>query len=298
MASFPFWANSPFLLYKPNTQATNFAYTQDKEKLTSISSTLDGATSQNDVTYNGDLVDTLSDTRTLVDFDYDARNNVSQVKIGGATVLAKEIAYNADGSTQSVTTYGNGQKVKKYYDRLDRLVKVSDVTEDETVIVQYVYSDEEIDKESFDPATFSPTTSANSPLRVVVDHVAGITTWYTYDELGQVCATENSTLSVSLERDDYNRLADVTMQISEQTVKGRYVYQDFQSNKLQQEWQQVVDVTPRMETTYTTDELGRIAQTTVLLGDQGYKTVYNYVPRQQKEWIPGGEVVYPTGSGS
>ena len=283
---------------QPNAQATNFAYTQDKEKLTSISSTLDGATSQNDVTYNGDLVDTLSDTRTLVDFDYDARNNVSQVKIGGATVLAKEIAYNQDGTTQSVATYGNGQKVKKYYDRFDRLVKVSDVTEDETVLVQYVYSDEEIDKESFDPATFSPTTSANSPLRVVVDHVAGITTWYTYDQLGRVCATENSTLSVSLERDDYNRLADVTMQISEQTVKGRYVYQDFQSNKLQQEWQQVVDVTPRMETTYTTDELGRIAQTTVLLGDQGYKTVYNYVPRQQKEWIPEGEVVYPTGSGS
>ena len=101
-------------------------------------------------------------------------------------IFRERIIYGNSGTTQSETTYGNGQKVKKYYDKFDRLIKVSDDTGDETVLVQYIYNDEEIDSENFDAATFSPTVSANSPLRVVVDRFADTTTWYTYDQFGQL----------------------------------------------------------------------------------------------------------------
>lgn len=77
---------------QPNTQQINFAYSSNK--LASISSTLDNQTSQNNIAYDGDLVGTLSDTRTAVDFDYDERHNISQAKIADAVVLSKVITYN------------------------------------------------------------------------------------------------------------------------------------------------------------------------------------------------------------
>ena len=279
---------------QPNAQATNFVYSADKEKLTSIFSMLDGATSQNNVIYNGDLVDTLSDTRTLVDFDYDARNNVSQVKIGGATVLAKEIAYNAYGSTQSVTTYGNGQKIKKYYDKYNRLVKVSDVTVNELLLIQYFYSDEAIDDENFDPTNVNLVLSANSPLRVVVDHIAATTTWYTYDEFGQVKKTENQKLTVTQEKDVQGRIATVSTTQDGYTMQTDYTYSDFHSDQLEREMHHLADVNSYVETTYSRDSLGRLAETSVLDGNNGYKTVYTYIPRQNRTWVQNGGIIRPT----
>ena len=293
---------------QPNGLVTEFAYSDDKDKLTSIGSTLDGQTSQNSIQYSGDLIQKLADCeidenippRTIVDFDYDNRHNISQVDIAGATVLSKEITYNVDGSTQSVTTYGNGQKIKKYYDRYDRLVRVSDSTGLQVELVDYIYNDEEIDKTTFDLATFYPTVSANSPLRAVVDHVAETITWYTYDEFGRVRNTSSSTLSVYQGHDEYGRLAlyetatdqtdiyvvntishvgPVDDTIASETVE--YVSEETQGDNL-----------TKLTTTYSRDGLQRPTETKVMQGNYGYKQALDYIPRQEEVWIStGGQII-------
>ena len=285
---------------QPNGLVTQFAYSADKDKLASIFAEVDDATSQNNISYEGDLVNTLSDTRTVVDFDYDERHNISQVRIANKVVLEKTIIYGNSGTTQSETTYGNGQKIKKYYDKFDRLIKVSDVTSSELVLVQYIYNDTEIDKTTFDPATFSPTVSANSPLRAVVDHVADTITWYAYDEFGRVYNTSSSALSVYQGYDEYGRLircetatdetdiyvvntithvSPVDDNITSETVE--YVSEFTQGDNL-----------TKITTTYTRDDLQRPKTTTVMQGNYGYRNGLSYVSRQKKTWVPtGGQVV-------
>ena len=275
---------------QPNGLVTQFAYSADKDKLASIFATVDEATSQNDISYDGDLVDTLSDTRTAVDFAYDERHNISQVKIGNEVVLSKEIIYNANGSTQSVTTYGNGQKIKKYYDRYDRLVRVSDSTSLQLELVDYIYNDTEIDKETFDPATFSPTVSANSPLRAVVDHVAETITWYTYDEYGRVYDTSSATLTTHQRYDEYGRL-DLCETATDQTdiyVVNTVSHVSPVDDNIASETVEYVseftqgDNLTKITTTYTRDDLQRPKTTNVMQGGYGYRTQLSYIPRQKK----------------
>ena len=276
---------------QPNGLVTEFAYSADKDKLASIFAEVDDATSQNDISYDGDLVDTLSDTRTAVDFAYDERHNISQVKIGNEVVLEKEITYNADGSTQSVTTYGNGQKIKKYYDRYDRLIKVSDVSSGELVLVQYIYNDTEIDKSTFNVATFTPTVSANSPLRVVVDYCAGTTTWYTYDEFGQVKKTQSQKLTTTQTLDEFGRVASVGLSFGS-NMATYYAYASPTDDTLVSEIT-IWDIPGEISTTYSRDALQRQVSATVMAGDYGHRNSLSYAPRQEKVWIPtgGGQII-------
>ena len=275
---------------QPNGLVTEFAYSADKDKLASIFAEVDDATSQNDISYDGDLIDTLSDTRTAVDFAYDERHNISQVKIANEVVLSKEITYNADGSTQSVTTYGNGQKIKKYYDRYDRLIKVSDVSSGELVLVQYIYNDTEIDKSTFNVATFTPTVSANSPLRVVVDRFAD-TTWYTYDQFGQLEKTEKQNLITTQTQDDFNRVASIGVSFGGENMSTTYTYASPTDDTLVAE-ETLWNMPGEISTTYTRDGLQRPTETTVMVGNNGYKQAFEYVPRQEEVWIStGGQII-------
>ena len=270
---------------QPNGLITEFAYSADKDKLASIFATVDEATSQNDISYDGDLVDTLSDTRTAVDFVYDERHNISQVDIAGATVLSKEIIYNANGCTQSETTYGNGQKIKKYYDKFDRLIKVSDVTTDETALVQYLYSDDEISQTGFDPdASFA--ASIASPLRVVVDHAAGTTTWYTYDEFGQVKKVQNQQITTTQTKDEFNRIKIVAHSFGGNFATN-YTYASPTDDTLVAE-STGGEIPIPISTTYVRDGLQRPTETIVMHGDFGYKQVLAYAPKQQEEWVDDG----------
>ena len=272
----------------PNAQVTQFAYSADKDKLTSISSTIDNQTSQNDVTYQGDLVDTLSDSRTIVDFEYDERQNVSQVKIANTAVINKVITYNENGTTQSVTTYGNGQKIKKYYDAYDRLVKVSDVTASENVLAQYVYSDTEIDPAVSDPTTAPTVVGVNSPLRAVVDRVVGLTTRYTYDEFGQVKKVENQDIVTTQTTDEYNRVDTISCNLnSGGNMQTLYQYASSTDDALISEttnW----DMPGTITTAYTYDGLQRPKATTVRVGNNGYKQAFSYVPRQVRKKVSTG----------
>ena len=128
-------------------------------------------------------------------------------------------------------------------------------------------------------------------MRVVVDHSAGTTTWYTYDELGQVKNIQNQAISTTVDKDVYGRVSSVTMGLDSYSIQTNYTYSNFHSDELASEMQYEVDCPGYIETIYTRDELGRPTETLVLAGDNGYKTVYTYQPRQTRTWVQGGGAI-------
>ena len=167
------------------------------------------------IKYGKEKPETLTDSSTLVDFAYDERQNISQVNIAGTSVLSKVITYNPSGTTQSVTTYGNGQKIKKYYDKYDRLIKASSVSgTSETVLVKYIYSDKEVASTVTEPTDSSLVISANSKLRVVIDTVANTRTVYTYDAFGNLSKTQNANITVTQTKGAYSRVVEVEQALS------------------------------------------------------------------------------------
>ena len=73
-----------------------------------------------------------------------------------------------------------------------------------------------------------------------------------------------------------------------------YTYSDFHSDQLEREMHHLADVNSYVETTYSRDSLGRLAETSVLDGNNGYKTVYTYIPRQNRTWVQNGGIIRPT----
>ena len=268
----------------PNSQVLNYTYETDKDKLSKISATVSSVEHSNEIEYTGDLVDTLTDSSTLVDFAYDERQNISQVNIAGTPVLSKVITYNASGTTQSVTTYGNGQKIKKYYDKYDRLIKASSVSgSSETVLVKYIYSDKEVASTVTEPTDSSLAISANSKLRVVIDSVANTRTVYTYDAFGNVSKTQNANITVTQTKDDYDRVVEVEQALSGSTVNNQYVYASAVDDTVVLE--SVEMGSNIISTAHTKDGLQRPTETKVMQGSYGHKTTLAYIPRQTREWI-------------
>lgn len=271
---------------QPNTQEITFAYSADK--LASIASTLNNQVHSNVIGYQGDLVDTLSDARTVVDFDYDERHNISQVKIASTVVLSKAITYNQDGTTQSVTTYGNGQVINKYYDKYNRLIKVSEGVGGTNVLVKYIYSDEEVATDITEPTDNRLVISGSSKLRVVIDATTNTRTVYSYDSLGQLCKVQNQNITTTQTLDNHDRVARVQQSLgSGGNMETIYQYVSATNNNLASEttnW----DMPGTISTTYTRDNLQRPTETTVMVGNNGHKYTYSYVPRQEEVWVEDG----------
>jgi len=283
----------------PNSQVLNYTYETDKDKLSKISATVSSVEHSNEIEYTGDLVDTLTDSSTLVDFAYDERQNISQVNIAGTSVLSKVITYNANGTTQSVTTYGNGQKIKKYYDKYDRLIKVSSVSgTSETALVKYIYSDNEVASTVTEPTDSSLAISANSKLRVVIDSVANTRTVYTYDAFGKLTQTQNSSFATLQTFDEYERVASHSCLVDNGIASiNSIAYASNVDNTVTQESINIgtSSVQP-VTTTYSMDGLQRSTETKVMQGSYGHKYVYSYIPRQTREWIPvedDGPIITP-----
>ena len=276
----------------PNSQVLNYTYETDKDKLKSISATVSNVAHSNTIAYEGDLVDTLTDSSTLVDFAYDERQNISQVNIAGTSVLSKVITYNPSGTTQSVTTYGNGQKIKKYYDKYDRLIKASSVSgTSETVLVKYIYSDKEVASTVTEPTDSSLVISANSKLRVVIDTVANTRTVYTYDAFGNLSKTQNANITVTQTKGAYSRVVEVEQALSGSTVKNQYVYASAMDDTVVLE--SVEMGSNIISTAHTKDGLQRPTETKVMQGNYGYKNTFTYIPRQTRTWVEDDGPIAP-----
>ena len=267
----------------PNGKYVTFDLNNSKEKILSMTSFNGGSSPKNIFTYNGDLVTNLAHGETTYDFVYDERNNISTTFVLNCYFSHdKKITYNDDGSCMSKTTYGNDQVTSKYYDKYDRLVKITEtVGSRENVILAYIYSDEEVATNVTDPFDTSLKVSESSLLRAVISD--GVRTTYTYDNSGQLVKTTNSSVTVeNTEMDDFNRVKQHKVSVEGAALATTtYTYENNVDQTLKREITQSGGGS-MFNTSYERDTLQRPSKTTVVYGVSGYETDYYYAPRQKK----------------
>lgn len=261
----------------PKNQILYYNYSEDDEKVTEISTVLNESTINNNMEYSGDILDRLSHNNTNINFEYDERNNVKSIEIGGTVILSKEITY-GPSNTHSVTTYGNGFKLKKYYDKYNRLIKVTDVTNNETQICAYIYSDSDVADEVVDPTDSSLTISANSKLYVEIDNIASTRTNYIYDEFGELKEKKKGDIREFFgSRDRFNRPISEYFINGSVSVRKGITYQNKNSDIIKHE--SVQSPTGYTYINYTRDGLERLAKVKVVQGDCGYSKEFSYIAR-------------------
>ena len=266
----------------PNGQMTNYGLNASKEKMLSVSTPLDSETLANNFTYDGDLVKTLAHNGTTFAFAYDGRNNIASVNIGnGVFTQNKDITYNENGTCVSKTTYGNGQVVTKYYNKYDKLVKVTSTSgSTETTLLAYLYSDEDVAATVTDPFDSSLKVSESSPLRVEIND--GVRTTYTYDNSGQLKQASNDKMDVQItEVDEYGRTQQLLVTENSSVSATNYVYQNNVDDTIKEE-HTGTSSTRLYSTTYSTDALQRPSATKVVLGTFGLENKYSYTSRVKK----------------
>ena len=267
----------------PNGKYVTYNLNNSKEKILSMTSLNGGSSPKNIFTYDGDLVTNLAHDETTYDFIYDGRNNISTTFIYNCYFSHdKNITYNEDGSCKSKTTYGNDQVTTKYYDKYDRLVKITEtVGSRENVILAYIYSDEEVAKNVTDPFDTSLKVSESSLLRLVISD--GQHTTYTYDNCGQLVKTTSSSVTVeNTETDDFNRVKQHKVSVEGAALATTtYTYENNADQTLKREITQSGGGS-MFNTSYERDTLQRPSKTTVVYGVSGYETDYYYAPRQKK----------------
>ena len=267
----------------PNGKYVTYNLNNSKEKILSLTSFNGGSSPKNIFTYDGDFVTNLAHGETTYDFVYNERNNISTTFILNCYFSHdKNITYNEDGSCMSKTTYGNDQVTSKYYDKYDRLVKITEtVGGRENVLLAYIYSDEEVETNVSDPFDTSLKVSESSPLRVEISD--GVRTTYTYDNCGQVVKTTNSSVTVeNTEMDDFNRVKQHKVSVEGAALATTtYTYENNADQTLKREITQSGGGS-MFNTSYERDTLQRPSKTTVVYGVNGYETDYYYAPRQKK----------------
>lgn len=155
----------------PIGQTINYGY-RDRNMLNSITATVDEVTNANNISYDGAFINSLTHNGTTFTFEYDDRNNPKEVKVAGVALLNKQIEYNSDGSFSKQLTFGNGQKIKTYYDKYDRLIQVNDassIASGEQPLAAYIYSNKEVATDIINPRDPSLQVGATSLLRAVYE---------------------------------------------------------------------------------------------------------------------------------
>ena len=260
-----------------NGQYIYYTYTPDGDKLTRLSANV-GGVNANDITYAGDLLSGLAHNSTAVTFEYDELNNINNVKIEGVSILSKEITYSTL-STKTLTIYANGVKIKKYYDKYNRLIKVIEVASDETEtqICAYLYSDSEVDATVVLPEDSSLNINANSKLRVFVDNLANTRTEYIYDEYGNLKSKQTGDIKESIYKDEYERISNSSFNDGTSIISQNIFFENNYSDKIQHE--SIQSPAGYTSVAYGRDRLNRPTSITTTQSGNGYKKSFVYVPR-------------------
>ena len=317
----------------PIDQTTNYTYTADNEKLQSISSTLAYPyyTATNNIVYSGDYVDSLTANDTTFRFTYDERNDVKSVSIRSTEDesmfnFESQSNFNDPWNASRTVTYGNGQKIRRYYDVYNRLIRVNDVTSTYKPLALYIYSAEELSKVESDeikisnPNDYRLVRSSDAKLRrVIMPTSQSLATVidYTYDYSGQVTKTnrynqaittsdtnvafnqsQQATSSLTVEqtqKDEYQRTTKTTATCNDITLVNSCTYESFVTDAVTQEKTEVKSGNSTLgtvQTDYTTDALKRLQSVKVTVNGNGYSRDISYVPRQTRTQLPnpGGGV--------
>ena len=312
----------------PIDQTTNYTYTADNEKLQSISSTLAYPyyTATNNIVYSGDYVDSLTANDTTFRFTYDERNDVKSVSIRSTEDesvfnFESQSNFNDPWNASRTVTYGNGQKIRRYYDVYNRLIRVNDVTSTYKPLALYIYSAEELSKVESDeikisnPNDYRLVRSSDAKLRrVIMPTSQSLATVidYTYDYSGQVTKTnrynqaittsdtnvafnqsQQATSSLTVEqtqKDEYQRTTKTTATCNDITLVNSCTYESFVTDAVTQENTEVKSGNSTLgtvQTDYTTDGLKRLQSVKVTVNGNGYSRDIAYIPRQTRTLIPG-----------
>ena len=312
----------------PASQTTNYSYTADNEKLQSISSTLAYPyyTATNNIVYSGDYVDSLTANDTTFRFTYDERNDVKSVSIRSTEDesvfnFESQSNFNDPWNASRTVTYGNGQKIRRYYDVYNRLIRVNDVTSTYKPLALYIYSAEELSKVESDeikisnPNDYRLVRSSDAKLRRVImptSQSLAIVIDYTYDYSGQVTKTveynqaittsdtnvafnqsQQATSSLTVEqtqKDEYQRTTKTTATCNDITLVNSCTYESFVTDAVTQENTEVKSGNSTLgtvQTDYTTDALKRLQSVKVTVNGNGYSRDIAYIPRQTRTLIPG-----------
>ena len=323
----------------PIDQTTNYTYTADNEKLQSISSTLAYPyyTATNNIVYSGDYVDSLTANDTTFRFTYDERNDVKSVSIRSTEDelvfnFESQSNFNDPWNASRTVTYGNGQKIRRYYDVYNRLIRVNDVTSTYKPLALYIYSAEELSKVESDeikisnPNDYRLVRSSDAKLRrVIMPTSQSLATVidYTYDYSGQVTKTnrynqaittsdtnvafnqpQQATSSLTVEqtqKDEYQRTTKTTATCNDITLVNSCTYESFVTDAVTQENTEVKSGNSTLgtvQTDYTTDGLKRLQSVKVTVNGNGYSRDIAYVPRQTRTQLPnpgggGGGTIEP-----
>ena len=268
-----------------NGQYINYTHSSDGEKLVELSASV-GVENANTMAYTGDLLQSLSHNNTTIGFEYDEKNAVKDIRINNSEepILSKTTTYGS-GATQTLIQYANGANIKKYYDKYNRLIKVTELTIDsegtitaETQLCAYLYHNKEVAVEIVDPEDARLSRNSDSQLRTFIDSAAGTRTKYYYDEYGKLKSIwTDSTRELVAEKDAYNRTTTATFIDGEDTIKNHFTYKNIRSNEIESERVEA----PEGDTNvyYERDALKRLGSVKVTQNGNGYKRAYNYVPR-------------------
>ena len=276
----------------PGGQYIYRSYTADREKLSQIRATVSGNINSNDMLYSGDMLDILAHNGTSITFEYDEKNNVERVYIEDDDIISKEYVYNSNGLTQIVTTHGNGAKIKAYYDKYNRLIRVTDVTSTEAEICAYIYSDEEVADSVVDPMDGSLKISASSKLYAFIDTAAGKRTNYVYDEYGNLKETQTGTIKNTLIRDDFNRPERSIFYGPTSALQREVVYENDKTNRIASEKLSLGANFTHIN--YTRDALKRISEIKTVKDGNGYERKFAYLVRGNAN-SPEGTTNYVSG---
>ena len=272
-----------------NGQYIYYTYTPDGEKLTELKANV-GGMNENDVSYAGDLVTSLEHNNTPVTFEYDERSNVNNIRVAGSTILSITTTYGAYG-TQKLTEYANGAKIKRYYDKYNHLIKVTEIDEDETEtqICAYLYSDTEVADDIVNPEDSSLNRNASSKLRVFIDNTSSRRTKYIYDQYGELKEKQTGNMNEYADKDDYLRPSYNYFNDGTATVSQSIVFKNNYSNEIETE--RINSPTGDTSIMYVRDALKRLSMVRINQGANGYFRTFSYASRGNSD-SPEGTTNY------
>ena len=301
----------------PANQTINYGYTADNERLNSVSATLTSSnyTATNHIDYDGDLAESYTANDTEFQFTYNTRNTLSSVTIkdvNGSTLFSYDNVMNIL-TPWVTTTFGNGQKIRQYYDDYNRLIKITDATETEKPLAFYIYSAEELPQNTSEenavtnPQDFRLVRTSDAKLRRVIlptSQFEADVIDFTYDLSGQTTKTDRykqpivtsgtgvtfsqnqqpvATLSVEQTgKDEYQRTTEITATCNDITLVDTYTYESFISDKVISQSTKAMSENKTygtVQTDYTADTLSRLEAVKVTVSGVGYAREISYVPR-------------------
>ena len=259
-----------------NGQYIYYTHTPDGDKLTELKANV-GGMNENDISYTGNLITALEHNSTPVTFEYDERNNVNNIKVAESSILSITTTYGAYNK-QTLTEYANGAKIKRYYDKYNRLIKVTEINgENETQLCAYLYSDTEVGDDITNPEDSALNRNSSSKLYVFIDNVANTRTKYVYDEYGALKESQTGNMKEGADKDDYSRPSYTYFNDGSATVSKSIIYENNYSTEMQKET--VGSPAGYTSIIYSRDALKRLTMLKTTQGENGYTRHFSYIPR-------------------